>query len=178
MSRIGKHPVELPSGVTVTLNGKNVTIKGKLGQMTLDVRDDVSVEQKDNTLVVTPNDKSDRFTVAQWATTRALLQSFVKGVTEGYKKEMELRGVGYKAAVQGRDLVLNLGFSHEIRFPVPANIKIETPTPTEVVVSGFNKQQVGQVAANIRSYRPPEPYKGKGVRYKGEFVLIKEGKKK
>ncbi len=178
MSRIGKHPVELPSGVTVTLNGKNVTIKGKLGQMTLDVRDDVSVEQKDNTLVVTPNDKSDRFTVAQWATTRALLQSFVKGVTEGYKKEMELRGVGYKAAVQGRDLVLNLGFSHEIRFPIPANIKIETPTQTEVVVSGFDKQQVGQVSANIRSFRPPEPYKGKGIRYKGEFVLIKEGKKK
>jgi large subunit ribosomal protein L6 len=102
----------------------------------------------------------------------------VTGVTTGFKKEMELRGVGYKAAMQGKDLVLNLGYSHEIRYPVPANIKIETPTPTEVIVSGFNKQQVGQIASEIRSFRPPEPYKGKGVRYKGEFVLIKEGKKK
>lgn len=178
MSRIGKHPVTLPSGVTATLAGQKITIKGKLGEMTLDVRDDVAVEQKDNELVVTPRDMKNRFTVAQWATTRALLQTYVTGVTTGFKKEMELRGVGYKAAIQGKDLVMSLGFSHEIRFPVPANIKIETPTPTEVVVSGFNKQQVGQVAANIRSYRPPEPYKGKGVRYKGEFVLIKEGKKK
>lgn len=177
MSRVGKHPVQLPAGVTATLNGQNVKVKGKLGEMSLDVRADVGIEQKDNTLVVTPKDQ-DRFTIAQWATTRALLQSYVKGVSEGYKKEMELRGVGYKAAVQGKDLVLNVGFSHEVRFPIPANIKIETPTPTEVIVSGFDKQQVGQVSANIRAFRPPEPYKGKGIRYKGEFVLIKEGKKK
>ena len=178
MSRVGKHPVKLPSGVTATMAGKKITIKGKLGEMSLDIRDDVIVEQKDDSLVVTPVDKKSRFTVAQWATTRALLNTYVQGVTDGFKKEMELRGVGYKAAVQGKDLVMNLGFSHEIRFPIPANIKIETPTPTEVVVSGFNKQQVGQVAADIRSFRPPEPHKGKGVRYKNEYVLMKEGKKK
>ena len=177
MSRIGKHPVTIPSGVTATMAGARVTIKGKLGELSLDVRDDVIVEQKENELVVKPT-SDDRFTRAQWATTRALLANMVTGVSTGFKKEMELRGVGYKAAVQGKDLVLNLGYSHEIRYPVPVNIKIETPTPTEVVVSGFNKQQVGQVASEIRSFRPPEPYKGKGVRYKGEFVLIKEGKKK
>ncbi len=178
MSRVGKHPVTLPSGVTATLTNESVTVKGKLGEMTLAIRDDVTVEQKDGALVVTPKDKSNRFTVAQWATTRALLNTYVEGVSNGFKKEMELRGVGYKAAIQGKDLVLNLGYSHEIRFPIPANIKIETPTATEVVVSGFNKQQVGQVAADIRSFRPPEPYKGKGVRYKGEYVAMKEGKKK
>jgi large subunit ribosomal protein L6 len=177
MSRIGKHPVTIPADVTATMANSRVTIKGKLGELSLDIRDDVTVEQNNNELVVKPT-SDDRFTRAQWATTRALLANMVTGVTTGFKKEMELRGVGYKAAMQGKDLVLNLGYSHEIRYPVPANIKIETPTPTEVIVSGFNKQQVGQIASEIRSFRPPEPYKGKGVRYKGEFVLIKEGKKK
>jgi large subunit ribosomal protein L6 len=177
MSRVGKHPVTLPSGVTATLNGQAVAIKGKLGEMKLDVRDDVTIEQKDGAVVVSPKNE-DRFTIAQWATTRALLNNMVKGVTDGFKKEMELRGVGYKAAVQGKNLVMSLGFSHEIRYPIPANITIATPTPTEVVVSGFDKQQVGQVASEIRGYRPPEPYKGKGVRYKGEYVPMKEGKKK
>jgi large subunit ribosomal protein L6 len=178
MSRVGKHPVKLSDGVTATLNGKAVTVKGKLGELSLDIRDDVTVEQKDKELVVTPKTKENRFTVAQWATTRALLASMVKGVTEGYKKEMELRGVGYKAAVQGKNLVLNVGYSHEVRFPIPDKITIQTPTPTEIVVTGADKQRVGQVAADIRSYRPPEPYKGKGIRYKGEYVALKEGKKK
>ncbi|MDB5477876.1 MAG: ribosomal protein [Alphaproteobacteria bacterium] len=177
MSRVGKHPVTIPTGVDAALNGQAVTVKGKLGQLSLDVRNDVSIEQKDGTLVVQPTNQ-DRYTLAQWATTRALLASMVKGVSEGFKKEMELRGVGYKAAVQGKDLVMSLGFSHEIRFPIPENITIQTPTATEVVVTGADKQRVGQVAANIRSYRPPEPYKGKGIRYKGEFIAMKEGKKK
>lgn len=177
MSRVGKHPVQIPSDVNVALNGQSVTVKGKLGELSLDVRDDVTVDHKDNTLVVQPTTQ-DRYTLAQWATTRALLASMVKGVSEGFKKELELRGVGYKAAVKGNELVLNLGFSHDINFPIPANITITTPTPTEVVVSGADKQVVGQVAANIRAHRKPEPYKGKGIRYKGEYVVMKEGKKK
>ena len=177
MSRVGKHPVQLPADVTVTLNGQAVTVKGKLGELSLDVRDDVTIEHKDNTLVVQPTTQ-DRYTLAQWATTRALLASMVKGVSEGFKKELELRGVGYKAAVKGNDLVLNLGYSHDINFPIPANVTILTPTPTEVVVSGADKQVVGQIAANIRAYRKPEPYKGKGIRYKGEYIAMKEGKKK
>ena len=177
MSRVGKHPVQVPSGVTATLNGNAVTIKGKNGELKLDIREDVGIEQKDGKLSVTPKNE-DRFTIAQWATTRALLNTMVQGVTEGFKKEMELRGVGYKASVQGKALVMSLGFSHEIRFEIPANITITTPTATEIVVAGADKQKVGQVAADIRSYRPPEPYKGKGVRYKGEYVPMKEGKKK
>jgi len=177
MSRVGKHPVTVPAGVTATLNGQNVTVKGKLGELSLEVRNDVTIEQKDGTLVVQPTSQ-DRYTLAQWATTRALLASMVQGVSEGFKKEMELKGVGYKAAVQGKELVMSLGYSHEIRFPIPANITIATPTPTEIVVTGADKQVVGQVAANIRAYRSPEPYKGKGIRYKGEYIAMKEGKKK
>jgi large subunit ribosomal protein L6 len=177
MSRVGKHPVVVPAEVTATLNGQAVTVKGKLGELSLNVRDDVSIEQKDGTLVVQPTSQ-DRYTLAQWATTRALLASMVTGVSTGFKKELELKGVGYKAAVQGNELVMSLGFSHEIRFPIPEGVTIQTPTATEVAVSGSDKQRVGQVAANIRSYRPPEPYKGKGVRYKGEYIAMKEGKKK
>lgn len=177
MSRVGKHPVQIPAGVTMTLNGQAVTVKGKLGELSLTVRDDVAIEQQDETLVVKPTSE-DRYTLAQWATTRALLASMVKGVSEGFKKELELKGVGYKAAVKGNELVMNLGYSHEINFPIPANITIQTPTPTEIVVSGADKQVVGQVAADIRSYRKPEPYKGKGIRYKGEYIAMKEGKKK
>lgn len=177
MSRVGKHPVVIPTDVNATLEGQNVTVKGKLGELSLDVRRDVAIEQKDGTLVVSPKE-TGRYAIAQWATTRALLASMVKGVSEGFKKELELKGVGYKASVQGKDLVMALGFSHEIRFPIPTNITIQTPTPTEIVVSGFDKQVVGQTAANIRNFRPPEPYKGKGVRYKGEYIAMKEGKKK
>lgn len=177
MSRVGKHPVQIPADVTTTLNGQAVTVKGKLGELSLDVRDDVTIEQKDGTLVVQPTSQ-DRYTLAQWATTRALLASMVKGVSEGFKKELELKGVGYKAAVKGNELVMSLGYSHEINFPIPQQVTIQTPTATEVVVSGADKQVVGQVAANIRAYRKPEPYKGKGIRYKGEYIAMKEGKKK
>ena len=177
MSRVGKHPVPVIEGVTATLAGQNVTVKGKLGELSLEVRKDVTIEQTDGTLVVKPTSQ-DRFTLAQWATTRALLASMVTGVSTGFKKEMELKGVGYKAAVQGKELVMSLGYSHEIRYEIPAGITITTPTATEIVVAGSDKQVVGQVAANIRSYRPPEPYKGKGIRYKGEYIAMKEGKKK
>jgi large subunit ribosomal protein L6 len=177
MSRVGKHPVQVVDGVTATLNGQNVVVKGKLGELSLEVRKDVTIEQKDGTLVVQPTTQN-RFTLAQWATTRALLASMVTGVSTGFKKDLELKGVGYKAAVQGKELVMSLGYSHEIRFPIPEAITITTPTATEIVVAGSDKQVVGQVAANIRSYRPPEPYKGKGIRYKGEYIAMKEGKKK
>lgn len=177
MSRIGKHPVVVPNDVTATLQGRKVTVKGKLGELSMIVHDDVNIEYTDNMFVVSPT-SDNRFARAQWATARALIANLVTGVSTGFKKELELRGVGYKAAMQGKELVMNLGYSHEIRFPVPANITIQTPTATEIAITGVDKQQVGQVAANIRSYREPEPYKGKGVRYKGEFVLIKEGKKK
>jgi len=177
MSRVGKHPVQVIDGVTATLTGQNVVVKGKLGELSLEVRKDVSIEQKDGTLVVQPTSQ-DRFTLAQWATTRALLASMVTGVSTGFKKDLELKGVGYKAAVQGKELVMSLGFSHEIRFPIPEGITITTPTAIEIIVAGSDKQVVGQVAANIRSYRPPEPYKGKGIRYKGEYIAMKEGKKK
>jgi large subunit ribosomal protein L6 len=177
MSRVGKHPVPVVEGVTATLAGQNVTVKGKLGELSLEVRKDVSIEQADGTLVVKPTSQ-DRYTLAQWATTQRLLSSMITGVSTGFKKEMELKGVGYKAAVQGKDLVMSLGYSHEIRFEIPAGITITTPTATEIVVAGSDKQVVGQVAANIRSYRPPEPYKGKGIRYKGEYIAMKEGKKK
>jgi large subunit ribosomal protein L6 len=177
MSRIGKHPVPVTEGVNATLNGQIVTVKGKLGELHLEVRKDVTVEQKDGTLVVQPTSQN-RFTLAQWATTRALLASMVTGVSVGFKKDLELKGVGYKAAIQGKDLVMSLGYSHEIRFPIPEAITITTPTATEIVVAGADKQRVGQVAADIRSFRSPEPYKGKGIRYKGEYIAMKEGKKK
>lgn len=177
MSRVGKHPVQIPTGVETTLQGQAVTVKGKLGELSLTIRDDVTIEQKDGALVVQPASQ-DRYTLAQWATSRALLASMVKGVSEGFKKELELKGVGYKAAVKGNELVMSLGYSHEINFQIPANVTIQTPTPTEIIVSGADKQVVGQVAADIRSYRKPEPYKGKGIRYKGEYIAMKEGKKK
>lgn len=177
MSRIGKHPVTLPEGVTATLNDRKVTMKGKLGELSLVIRDDIGIEQKDNSFVVTPNG-DNRFTTAMWATTRALLANMAKGVSEGFKKEMELKGVGYKASVQGKELVMSLGYSHDVRFAIPANVTIATPTATEITVTGADKQVVGQVAANIRSWRSPEPYKGKGIRYKGEYIALKEGKKK
>lgn len=177
MSRVGKHPVTLPAGVTATLSDRKVTMKGKLGELSLDIRNDVGIEQKDNSFVVSPT-SDDRYTIAMWATTRALLANMAKGVSEGFKKDMELKGVGYKASVQGKELVMSLGYSHDVRFPIPANVTIATPTATEISVSGADKQVVGQIAAEIRAWRPPEPYKGKGIRYKGEYIALKEGKKK
>jgi large subunit ribosomal protein L6 len=177
MSRIGKHPVVIPAGVTVAVDGSVVTVKGKMGEDVVTIRDDVTLTQEDGKLVVTANNETQR-TRAQYATTRALLNNAVKGVSEGFKRELELKGVGYRAQMQGKDLVMQLGYSHEIRFPCPEDIKIETPTQTEIVLTSHSKQRVGQIAADIRSFRPPEPYKGKGVRYKGEVINMKEGKKK
>ena len=177
MSRVGKHPVTVPAGVTVTVANGQATVKGKMGEDVVAIRDDITVTEVDGKWVVTANNETQR-TRSQYATTRALLQNAVKGVSEGFKRELELKGVGYRAAMQGKELVLQLGYSHEIRFPCPSDIKIETPSQTEIILISYSKQRVGQIAADIRSFRPPEPYKGKGVRYKGEIINMKEGKKK
>lgn len=177
MSRVGKHPVTIPAGVTATVANGVVTLKGKMGEDTVAIRDDIILTQEDGQLKVAPANETQR-TRSQYATTQRLLQNAVKGVSEGFKRELELKGVGYRASMQGKDLVMQLGFSHEIRFPCPVDIKIETPSQTEIVLTSHSKQRVGQIAADIRSFRPPEPYKGKGVRYKGEVINMKEGKKK
>lgn len=177
VSRIGKHPVGIPSGVDVIINAQDVRVKGKHGELAMRVVDEIGIEIKDEQVVVFPVNRSRR-AKEMWATTRTLISNLVVGVSEGFQKKLEITGVGYRAQVQGTDLVLNLGHSHEVRYPMPEMIKIECPTQTEVLISGPDKQKVGQVAAEIRSWRPPEPYKGKGVRYAGEFILRKEGKKK
>ena len=177
MSRIGKHPVIMPAGVTATITGQHVAVKGKNGELSFDVPANVAIDMADGAIKVSPRN-DDRYTTMMWATARALIQNLVKGVSEGFARTLELRGVGYRAQLQGTDLVMQLGFSHEIRFAVPQGITIKVVTPTEIEITGNSKQQVGQVAADIRGFRPPEPYKGKGVRYKGEVVIMKEGKKK
>lgn len=177
MSRIAKNPVVIPDGVTVTVEGQNLSAKGKLGELSLVVDNNIMVEQKDGTIAVSPLNDS-REARAMWGTSRSLINNIVIGVNEGFKKDLELRGVGYRAQLQGSTLVMQLGFSHEIRFDVPEGIKITVPSQTQVEVHGADKCLVGQVAADIRSFRPPEPYKGKGVRYKDEYVAMKEGKKK
>lgn len=177
MSRTGKKPIAAVSGVTVTIDGRTVTAKGPKGEQSLTLMDVVNARQTDEGIVVEPIDDSS-FARAAWGTTRALIANMVTGVKDGFEKKLAIQGVGYRAAMQGKDLKLSLGFSHEVVYETPAGITIAAPTPTEVIVSGADKQQVGQVAANIRAYRKPEPYKGKGVRYVGEFVAKKEGKKK
>ena len=177
MSRIGKHPVAVPDGVTVSLTDGEIKIKGKLGELNAVISDLVNVELKDNSVVVSPVNES-RESRAMWGTTRANINDMVKGVSQGFSKKMEIVGVGYKAAMQGNNLKLSLGFSHEVDFPVPEGIKIVCSSPTALEVSGFDKQKVGQVCAEIRKYRSPEPYKGKGIKYAGEAILRKEGKKK
>ena len=177
MSRVGKYPVPVPAGVTLALAGRTLTAKGKLGELKLDLTDDVDVEIKANEVAVSPR-RTDRRARTMWGTTRSLINSMVTGVSTGFVKAMEINGTGYRAAVQGSDLVLNLGYSHEIRYPIPAGIKITCERPTAVKVEGSDKRQVGQVAAEIRAYRGPEPYKGKGVKYANETILRKEGKKK
>ena len=177
MSRVGKYPVSVPAGVTVALAGRTLTAKGKLGELSLDLTDAVDVEVAGNEVKVSPRGE-DRRSRTLWGTTRSLVQGMVQGVSTGFTKSMEITGTGYKAAVQGSELVLNLGYSHEIRYPVPAGIKITTERPTAIKVEGMDKQKVGQVAAEIRAYRGPEPYKGKGVKYDNEVILRKEGKKK
>ena len=179
MSRIGKYPVNIPAGVTVTINDDVVTAKGGLGELTFKF-DSVQVTTKleDNKVVVSPLSQSQQAR-ALWGTTKAQINSIVKGVSEGFTKNLELIGVGYKARVEGNGkLIMNLGFSHDIIFEAPEGIKITATSPTQLSVFGINKQLVGQVASEIRKYRKPEPYKGKGVRYSGEYVRRKEGKKK
>ena len=177
MSRVGKYPVPIPQGVQVTLQGRTLVAKGKNGELKLPLTDDVDVDIKDSQVAVSPR-RDDRRSRTMWGTTRSLVNSMVTGVSTGFTKNMEITGTGYRAAVQGKDLVLNLGYSHEVRYPVPPGIKITCERPTAVRVEGADKRQVGQVASEIRAFRPPEPYKGKGVKYENEQILRKEGKKK
>ena len=177
MSRTGKKPIAPVSGVTVTINDRTVTAKGPKGEQSLTLMDVVNARQTDGGIVVEPANDSKEARAA-WGTTRALINNMVTGVNAGFERRLQIQGVGYRAAMQGKDLKLSLGFSHEVVFQTPAGITIAAPTQTEVVITGVDKQQVGQVAADIRSWRPPEPYKGKGVRYVGEYVARKEGKKK
>jgi large subunit ribosomal protein L6 len=177
MSRVGKYPVPVPAGVQVALQGRTVVAKGKNGELKLDLTDDVDVTVDGGTVAVAPRGE-DRRARTMWGTTRSLIQSMVTGVSTGFTKNMEITGTGYRAAVQGKDLVLALGYSHEIKYAIPAGIKITCEKPTSIKVEGADKRQVGQVAAEIRAYRGPEPYKGKGVRYTDEVILRKEGKKK
>lgn len=177
MSRVANSPVSIPGGVTVEIQGQKVVAKGPKGSSDLDVHGTVAVVVEDNQLKVSGN-STEKKTVAMAGTMRSLLNNLVTGVNEGFTKKLELRGVGYRAQAQGNKLNLTLGFSHPVVHDVPDGVTVETPSQTEVVVTGIDKQAVGQVAADIRSYRPPEPYKGKGVRYVDEYVLMKEAKKK
>jgi large subunit ribosomal protein L6 len=177
MSRTGKKPIAPVSGVTVTINDRTVTAKGPKGEQSLTLMDVVNAKQTDAGIVIEPVDDS-KLARAAWGTTRALINNLVVGVSTGFEKKLQIQGVGYRAAMQGKDLKLSLGFSHEVVLQTPQGITIAAPSQTEVTVSGIDKQQVGQVAADIRGWRPPEPYKGKGVRYVGEYIARKEGKKK
>jgi large subunit ribosomal protein L6 len=177
MSRIGKKPVLLPSGVTAAVDGQAVRIKGMKGELRFVVPDDVSVVMEKGAIKVDPRSPSKQAR-ALWGTARARIANLIEGVTKGYEKRLEISGVGYRAAAQGKVLKLALGYSHEIDFAVPEGVTAATPRPTEIVLTGIDKQRVGQAAAEIRALRKPEPYKGKGVKYVGEFVFRKEGKKK
>ena len=177
MSRIAKEPVTLPSGVEFNQSGSEITVKGSKGSLSLALNSEVEVEKADSIVTCKPRSGS-RFATAMAGTTRALLANMVQGVSEGFEKKLQLVGVGYRAQAQGQKLNLTLGFSHPVNYQVPEGVSVETPSQTEVLVKGADKQQVGQVAAEIRAYRPPEPYKGKGVRYADERVVMKEAKKK
>jgi large subunit ribosomal protein L6 len=177
MSRVGKKPVPVPAGVTASVSGQTVALKGPKGELKFKAPDEIAVSLEGGELMAKPRHETPR-TRAMWGMVRAILASNVKGVAQGYEQNMELVGVGYRAAMEGTKLKLQLGFSHDVYYAPPAGIKIEAPKPTEIKISGIDKQVVGQVAAEIRSYRPPEPYKGKGVKRAGEYVRRKEGKKK
>jgi len=177
MSRIGKKPVPVPAGVTATVEGQKVSVKGPKGELNFTVPDDVVVVLGESGIKVDPRDDSKRAR-AMWGMSRSMVANLVVGVTAGYERKLEITGVGYKAAVVGKNLQLSLGYSHDINYPIPAGIAIVTAKPTEVSIAGIDKRQVGQVAAEIRAYRGPEPYKGKGIKYQGEFIFRKEGKKK
>ncbi|MFM2043142.1 MAG: ribosomal protein [Pseudomonadota bacterium] len=177
MSRIGKHPVPVPAGVTITVTGQTVTAKGKLGELSLVLIDEILATLEDGKVVVQPRNETVRAR-QNWATARTNVANLVKGVADGFTRNLEINGVGYKAAVQGKELVLNLGYSHDIRYPIPEGITMKCDKPTTVSIFGADKQKVGQIAAEIRSFRGPEPYKGKGVKYENEVIIRKEGKKK
>ena len=177
MSRIGKNPVPLPQGVNVEVAGGTLTAKGRLGTLKLAIDNDVAASVEDGKVVVKPKAETKRARM-MWGTTRALVNNMVTGVSKGFNSNLEINGVGYRAAVQGKNLVLQLGYSHEINFPIPDDVKIVCERPTLIAISGADKQRVGQIAAVLRGYRKPEPYKGKGIKYAGETVRRKEGKKK
>jgi len=177
MSRIGKRPVPVPAGVTANIEGKVLIVKGAKGTLTLDLADEVTYDVGDGGITVTPANDTKRAR-SFWGMQRTLVQNLITGVTEGYTKQLQITGVGYRANVQGKNLKLQLGYSHDVDFAIPEGITIATPDNTTVNISGIDKQQVGQVAAEIRRWRKPEPYKGKGIKYAGEFIFRKEGKKK
>jgi large subunit ribosomal protein L6 len=177
MSRIGKKPVPVPTGVTANVEGQAVKVKGPKGALSLVVPDDVSVKMEKTGIQLDPKNDSKKAR-SMWGTSRTLVANLVSGVTKGFEENLEITGVGYRAAVQGKTLNLQLGFSHDVNYPIPEGITIATSKPTEIKITGIDKQKVGQVAAEIRGFRPPEPYKGKGVKYAGEYIFRKEGKKK
>ncbi len=177
MSRIGKRPIDLPSGVTAAISGQTIEVTGPKGSRSFTATDDVDLKIEDDVIRVAPRGPSKRAR-QQWGMTRTQVANLVTGVTEGFKKELAITGVGYRALLQGRVLKLQLGYSHDVEYAIPEGIEIACAKPTEILVSGIDQQKVGQVAAEIRAWRKPEPYKGKGVRYKGEYIFRKEGKKK
>ncbi|MDO8986490.1 50S ribosomal protein L6 [Cypionkella sp.] len=177
MSRIGKKPVELINGVSASVSGQTIEVKGPKGTRSFTATDDVTLTIDEGSIKVTPRGTSKRAR-QQWGMARSMVENLVTGVTAGFKKELEIQGVGYRAAMNGNILKLSLGYSHEVNFAVPDGVTVTSPKNTEIIVEGIDQQLVGQVAANIREWRKPEPYKGKGIRYKGEFVFRKEGKKK
>mgnify|MGYP002479356908 CR=1 FL=1 len=177
MSRIGRLPIEIPSGVTVSVADSVVSVKGPKGELNFVLTDQVIAKMEEGAVKVDPKDKT-KLSRSAWGMSRTMISNMIKGVTDGYTKSLEITGVGYRAAVQGKTLNLALGYSHDINYPVPEGIDIKTPKPTEIIITGIDKQRVGQVAAEIRDFRGPEPYKGKGVKYAGEYIFRKEGKKK
>ncbi|MGO9423197.1 50S ribosomal protein L6 [Roseiarcus sp.] len=178
MSRIGKKPVVIPAGVTAKLDGQTIAVKGAKGELKFTAPDEVSVSIDGGAVHVQPHHSEDKRGRAMWGMTRAQIANLIGGVTHGFERKLEINGVGYKAAIAGKNLQLSLGYSHDIVYPIPAGVTITTPKPTEITVAGIDKRQVGQIAAEIRAFRGPEPYKGKGVKYAGEFIFRKEGKKK
>lgn len=177
MSRVGKKPVVIPAGVTAKVDGQQISVKGGKGELSFVAPEHVSVAFAESKIAVTPRNDSKQAR-AMWGMTRAIVNNLVIGVSKGFERKLEITGVGYKAAVSGKTLQLSLGYSHDVSFPIPAGISIAAPKPTEIMISGIDKRQVGQTAAEIRALRPPEPYKGKGVKYADEFIFRKEGKKK
>ena len=177
MSRIGKKAVSVPKGVTATVSGQKVSMKGPKGELSFVASDDIAVSMENGAVAVQPRDQS-KIARSAWGMSRTMISNLIEGVTKGFERKLEINGVGYRAAVQGKALSLSLGYSHEVSYPIPAGIAIATPKPTEIVIHVNDKQQVGQVAAELRQFRSPEPYKGKGVKYSDEKIFRKEGKKK